>query len=101
MGTSITPGRSARFRRRSWWSWGARRRYQTCHSAALGVSVGRLAELGVEIKPALDRQTVAGLGGLDDITDIGAWVVCLMYPDEWDRRAAAAHHRADVGAVLE
>ena len=40
------------------------------HSAALRVSVGRLGELGVEIKAALDRQTVVGLGGLDDITDI-------------------------------
>jgi hypothetical protein len=42
------------------------------HSAALRVSVGRFGELGVEIKAALDRQTVVGLGGLDDITDMAA-----------------------------
>jgi hypothetical protein len=34
-----------------------------------------LAELRVEIKPALDRQTVVDLGGLDDITDIAASII--------------------------
>ena len=57
------------------------------HSAALGLSVGRLAELGVAIKPALDRQTVVGLGGLDDITDKVAWIIALVFPQKWDRRA--------------
>ncbi len=47
------------------------------NAPALGVSLGRLAELGIEIKPALDRQTVVGLGGLDDITDRAVWVICL------------------------
>ena len=81
-GPRSTQGRSVRFRRWSWWSCDRIADAQTCHPAALGVSVGRLAELGVAIKPALDRQTVVGLGGLDDITDIAAWVIqpCASRP---------------------
>ena len=55
---------------------------QIRHCAALGVSVGRLAELGVEIESALDRQAVVGLGGLDDITDVSVRAIIRRFAPE-------------------
>jgi hypothetical protein len=58
--------------------WSSNRSTNRTYDGPFDRLVGRLAEFGVEIKPALDRGTVAGLGGLDDITDIAAWTLCIQ-----------------------